>query len=72
MKNSGRNSITVVGGVIKATITWTTDQYSTSYVDYGLGALYDNTAGNDSLVMTHQVILTDLENHKTSIVKASL
>jgi hypothetical protein len=63
------SSVTVVDGVIKAYITWTTDLYATSYVDYGLGALYGTTVGNDSLVTTHQVILTDLENHKTYLYR---
>lgn len=49
--NIGQNS---------ATITWTTDQSSTSYVDYGTTDSYGSTAGQADSVTSHTVNLSGL------------
>jgi hypothetical protein len=48
-----------------ATITWTTNENSTTWVDYGLTTAYGNTVGNGSYVTSHSVNLTGLTNHNT-------
>lgn len=58
-------STSLVGADIRATITWTTDEYSTSYVDYGLTPSYGSTAGDSTYVLNHSVTLTGLQNHST-------
>jgi hypothetical protein len=46
-------------------ISWTTDQESTSYVDFGLTTDYGSTNGNESLVKNHVVALTGLSTPAT-------
>ncbi len=43
-----------------ATITWTTDEPSSSYVNYGLTVSYGNTSGNSLMVLSHGVALSGL------------
>lgn len=43
-----------------ATITWTTDQQSSSAVKYGLTTAYGNVVSNASLVTSHSLSLTNL------------
>lgn len=58
-------SITAVGSNIQATISWTTNNMSSSYVDYGLTTAYGSTAGNAGLVKNHSMTLQNLVNHST-------
>jgi len=43
-----------------AKITWSTDENSTSYVDYGLTNAYGTTAGQDDNITSHAVTLSGL------------
>ena len=57
---SGVNASDVTGS--GATITWTTDELTTSQVEYGKTASYGlSTALNEAMVTNHSVALTDLE-----------
>jgi len=47
-------------GYTTATITWTTDVTSDSYVDYGLTTGYSTTVGSATLVTSHSVALSGL------------
>jgi hypothetical protein len=58
-------SFKAVGADIQATITWTTKDNSTSYVDYGFTPAYGSTEEDSTLVKTHSITLTGLENHRT-------
>ncbi|MDP8229625.1 MAG: fibronectin type III domain-containing protein, partial [Candidatus Gorgyraea atricola] len=53
----------VATGYYSARITWTTDEPSTSHVDYGkTGFVYESTSPEDTnLVTRHEIILTNLE-----------
>jgi YVTN family beta-propeller protein len=66
------SSITTTG----ATISWTTDQASTSQVNYGTTTAYGSTTpANSSLVQSHTVILTGLTPGTTynfDVVSASV
>jgi len=44
---------------VSATITWTTDIASNSFVDYGLTTSYDNTRGNASSYVTDHSVTID-------------
>ncbi len=48
-----------------ATVTWTTDELSTSFVDYGTSASYGATAGNGAYVTSHSVPLNNLTSGTT-------
>ena len=48
-----------------ATITWNTDEPSTSHVDYGTTTSYGNTEGNGFLVTNHSVGLAGLSPNTT-------
>ena len=50
---------------VDAIINWTTIPNGTSYVDYGLTTAYGSTAGNDSLVTSHSVTLSNLATSAT-------
>jgi len=50
---------------IQTTITWATNELSTSYVDYGTTTGYGLTAGNATSVLNHSVQLSGLTNHST-------
>lgn len=50
----------IVCNITGVDITWTTDNNTTSYVDYGLTPSYGETIGNDTLVKNHSVLLTGL------------
>ncbi len=56
------SSVNVSAACSSATVTWTTDENSTSYVDYGLpvGPPYASTSGSATLVVSHTVILSGL------------
>lgn len=43
-----------------ALITWTTNEASTSYVDYGITDVYTSLAGNGSYILSHSVTASDL------------
>jgi len=43
-----------------ATITWTTDEASTTVVDYGLTSAYGSNVSNASLVTSHSALLSSL------------
>jgi hypothetical protein len=51
-----------VGSITKtsALITWTTNEASTSYVDYGITDVYTSLAGNGSYALSHSVTASDL------------
>jgi hypothetical protein len=59
--NVGSSSVT--SGT--ATITWTTDQVSSSGVNYGTTTGYGSTASLGALVTTHSVVLTGLSANTT-------
>jgi hypothetical protein len=59
--NVGSSSVT--SGT--ATITWTTDQVSSSVVNYGTTTGYGSTASLGALVTTHSVVLTGLSANTT-------
>jgi hypothetical protein len=48
-----------------ATISWTTNEASSSFVDYGLTSSYGSNAGQADSVTSHQVSLSGLESDKT-------
>jgi hypothetical protein len=48
-----------------ATISWTTDQPSTTEVAYGTSTTYDKVVRDPTLVITHQVRLTGLTSEQT-------
>jgi hypothetical protein len=48
-----------------ATVTWTTDQESSSTVNYGTTTGYGSTAGSSTLTMSHSVTLTGLTGSTT-------
>jgi len=48
-----------------ALITWTTDELSTSTVEYGLNTNYGSTSSHYALTTTHSVTLTGLSNNTT-------
>jgi len=48
-----------------AVITWTTDEPSTSYVNYGLTATYGGTTGSSLMVLLHSVSLAGLNPSTT-------
>lgn len=53
-------------GTTTATITWTTDEPSTSQVEYGLTTDYGSTTAEDTnLTTNHSVVLTDLNENTT-------
>jgi hypothetical protein len=60
---SGVGSSGVTSGT--ATITWTTDQASTSVVNYGATTGYGSTASTAGLTTTHTVMLTGLTANTT-------
>ncbi len=43
-----------------ATVTWTTDEPATSYVDFGPNTSYGTTLGSSSLVTSHSVVISPL------------
>ncbi|MEW5767291.1 MAG: fibronectin type III domain-containing protein, partial [bacterium] len=49
----------------QATITWQTDEPSTSGVEYGLNAGYGNQVTDPSLTTHHSITLTGLNHHTT-------
>ncbi|MBU2431900.1 MAG: DNRLRE domain-containing protein, partial [Proteobacteria bacterium] len=49
----------------QATITWQTDEPSTSTVEYGPGTGYGNQATDPTLTTTHSITLTGLDPHTT-------
>jgi hypothetical protein len=62
ISNQNTNSISSSG----ATITWTTNEPTTSQVNYGTTTNYGkNTTLNLTLVISHSVILTGLTSHTT-------
>jgi len=68
--NVGSSSVT--SGT--ATITWTTDQVSSSVVNYGTTTGYGSTASLGALVTTHSVVLTGLTantNYDFDVVSAN-
>jgi hypothetical protein len=50
----------------RATITWTTDELTNSYVEYGITELYGEKYGNDILTTNHSVILPASLTEKTT------
>ncbi|MDD5621292.1 MAG: peptidoglycan-binding protein, partial [Candidatus Pacebacteria bacterium] len=48
-----------------ATITWTTDVFSNSYVQYGLDNGYAKTVSSKEYVLNHSLEISDLESGKT-------
>ena len=48
-------------GTDTATITWDTDEASTSVVDYGLTSSYTDQESDPTLVTSHEIILTGLD-----------
>ncbi|HSX48930.1 MAG TPA: SH3 domain-containing protein [Candidatus Saccharimonadales bacterium] len=48
-----------------AVITWQTNQYSSSAVNYGLDTSYGNRAQSDTLVKDHKISIANLEPDKT-------
>ena len=61
ISNIGVSAITSSGAVI----SWVTDEPATSRVDYGETAGYGSSAGDDSLVTSHGVVLSGLEPDTT-------
>ncbi|HTK04833.1 MAG TPA: fibronectin type III domain-containing protein [Candidatus Eisenbacteria bacterium] len=58
------SNIQVTGLTVSAaTITWTTNEPATSFVDYGLTAGYGSTSGNATLVTSHSVPLSGLSEN---------
>ncbi|UCE74218.1 MAG: S8 family serine peptidase [Methanomassiliicoccales archaeon] len=47
-------------GESTATIVWTTDEGSDSVLHYGLSSNYDKTESDSSIVISHQILLSDL------------
>ena len=47
------------------TITWETDEPSTSLVKYGLNKTYSNNESNETLVTFHNLTLTDIKSNTT-------
>lgn len=54
------SSVASSTGVTTATITWTTDENSTSVVNYGLTSGYGSASSSSSLVTSHSIGLTGL------------
>lgn len=56
------SNVSVSAACSSATITWTTDENSTSYVDFGpnAGPPYPSTMGNATMTTSHTVVLTGL------------
>jgi chitodextrinase len=61
VSNVASGALTTTG----ATITWTTDVASNSYVEYGLTTSYGGNTQNASLVTSHSVALTGLASATT-------
>jgi hypothetical protein len=60
------SNVQVAPGVTTATVTWTTDENSTSQVAYGPTAAYENgSVGDAALVTEHSVTLTGLNASTT-------
>jgi hypothetical protein len=59
------SNFTAFGTDARATITWTTRNSSSSYVDYGFTSGYGFTTGIDNNVTNHSITLTGLTNHTT-------
>jgi chitodextrinase len=47
------------------TVTWSTDEASNSYVEYGLTSAYGSNASSTTLVSAHAVPLTGLASNTT-------
>jgi len=58
-------SFTATGSDLQATISWTTQGVSSSYVDYGPTTAYGSTTGSSSMVISHAVVLHNLTNHSS-------
>jgi regulation of enolase protein 1 (concanavalin A-like superfamily) len=54
------SNIAASPGTNSATITWQTDESSTSVVNWGTTTSYGNTASNSTLVTSHSLTLTNL------------
>ncbi len=52
--------VAVTATQTEATITWSTDEKGTSYIDYGTSNSYGKTKGTSALVAAHSVVLGDL------------
>ena len=55
--------VNAIPGRTTAAVTWTTDEQSTSKVEYGLTTAYGNTMENPLFVINHSVILTGLSEN---------
>ena len=58
-------SFSASGSYVQGTVSWSTNDYSSSYVDYGLTAGYGSTTGNGGFVQVHSILLQNLANHST-------